>query len=207
MIMKHISILYLSNDSKIPIWSRLPWPETPWPATQCNAITSTFNSAPLESSVRPRPRCSSKEQVPLDCPLSKDVKNLWRSLGVTRRIQRLTRGYNVVTIPEKQTNQHTSLHIYIYMIYTYSYQTCKLIRVPYESNTQCHVSKKRVQKTVPWSKSATHPIFIRTASTPGWLRRQYLKYFFLLRAILVWWLITAISYLRSLHMFRRPFRL
>ena len=43
---------------------------------QLNAITSTFNSAPLESSVRPRPRCSSKEQVPLDCPLSKDVKNL-----------------------------------------------------------------------------------------------------------------------------------
>ena len=64
----------------------------------------------------------------------------------------------------KQTNTHHCIYIYIYIIYTYSYQTCKLIRVPYESNTECHVSKKRVQKTVPWSKSATHPIFIRTAS-------------------------------------------
>ena len=131
------------------------------------------------------------------------------SLTLSRRYTQDTAVNQGIQCGDHSRNKQTNTHhcIYIYMIYTYSYQTCKLIRVPYESNTQCHVSKKRVQKTVPWSKSATHPIFIRTASTPGWLRRQYLKYFFLLRAIMVWWLITAISYLRSLHAFRRPFRL
>ena len=56
------------------------------------------------------------------------------------------------------------IYIIIY-IYPYSYQTCKLIRVPYESNNGCHVSKKRVQKTVSCFKICNSPNFFLAQPT------------------------------------------